>query len=196
MVTEDKRWSWSHGLSAGLLQVQAKALGIPLIQQRTTSKSYEVEFKNVLSRFTAEGVTAGVFGDIDLEEHRQWIERVCLAGGVRPCLPLWGKSQEEILEEFIHSGFEAVVVAAKADLLGEGWLGRRIDADFLEDLRHLVQTGRVTPCGEAGEYHTFVIDGPLFSERIELVETSTELKDSHRFLKIAKYQLRPKSKTL
>ncbi len=192
MVTEDGRWSRSHGLSAELLRVQAEAMGIPLVQKQTTHTTYETEFKNALLAFKREGITAGVFGDIDFNEHLQWIDRVCSAAGITPHLPLWGQDQEEILKDFIHLGFESVIVATKADLLGEEWLGRRIHPDFLADLRHLRNTKDITPCGEAGEYHTYVIDGPLFSKRIEILETSKELKDGHWFLRIAKYESKPK----
>jgi len=194
MVTEDGQWSRSHGLSAELLRVQAKALGIPLIQQRTTRASYEAEFKSALFSFVREGITSGVFGDIDFNEHREWIERVCSAGGVTPYLPLWGQDQEEILKDFIHLGFESVVVATKADLLGEEWLGRKIDSAFLGELNELRKTKSITPCGEAGEYHTYVINGPLFRRRIEIQEARKELKDGHWFLRITKCELKPKRK--
>jgi len=194
MVTGDGQWSRSHGLSAELLRVQAKALGIPLVQKQTTKAGYEAEFKNTLLAFKQEGITLGVFGDIDLEEHRQWIERVCSAGSVTPYLPLWGKDQEEILKDFIHLGFESVVVATKADLLGEEWLGRQIDEAFLTDLKELRKTKDITLCGEVGEYHTYVINGPLFSRCVEIREANRELKDGHWFLRIAKCALKPKSK--
>ncbi len=194
MVTEDGRWSRSHGLSAELLRLQAEAIGIPLAQKQTTSAGYEAEFRNALLAFKQEGITLGVFGDIDFNEHRQWIERVCSAGGVTPYLPLWEQDQEEILKDFIHLGFESVVVATKADLLGEEWLGRKIDSAFLADLNELRKTKSITPCGEAGEYHTYVINGPLFHRRIEIQEASKELKDGHWFFRIAKCELKPKCK--
>lgn len=184
MVTEDGKRSWSHGLAARWLQVQSQAMGIPLIQRQTTSANYEAEFQNLLRTLKEEGVTAGVFGDIDFEEHRQWIEKVCSAGGIIPRLPLWGQPQTKILEDFIASGFEAFVVATKADLMGEEWLGRRIDPAFLADLAELSKTKNITPCGEAGEYHTFVIDGPLFIKRVEILEAEKVLKEGHWFYEI------------
>jgi diphthine-ammonia ligase len=194
MVTEDEQWSRSHGLSAEVLRLQAEALGIPLIQQRTTRASYEAEFKNVLLRFLGEGITSGVFGDIDFNEHREWIERVCSAVGITPHLPLWEEDQEKLLKEFIDSGFESVVVATKAGLLGEEWLGRKVDLAFLGELKELKITKNVTitPCGEAGEYHTYVINGPLFRWRIEIQEVNKELRDERWFLGITKGELKPK----
>ncbi len=192
MITEDGRRSWTHGQSVELLQAQSQAIGIPLIQRQTTMANYETEFKDALLSLKQEGVTGGVFGDIDLEEHRQWIERICGEVALTPHLPLWGQAQEKILGSFIASGFEAVVVVAKADLFGKEWLGRKIDLDFLSHLDELRETKDITPCGEAGEYHTFVTDGPLFNQRIEILETNTVLREGYWFLEILKYSLRAK----
>lgn len=186
MVTEDGQRSRSHGLSAQCLQMQAEAMGIPLIQQQTRGADYETEFKSVLLALKGEGITAGVFGDIDLEEHRQWIERICSETGIRPYLPLWGEDQNKILRDFIGLGFEAVVVATRANSLGKEWLGRRLDLDFVTDLDKL---GNVTPCGEAGEYHTLVINGPLFQKRMQIVEADKVLREGHWFLEIRKCEL-------
>jgi diphthine-ammonia ligase len=192
MITEDGKRSWSHGQPAELLQLQSKALGIPLIQCRTTRENYEAEFINILRNLRQEGISGGVFGDINFNEHRQWIERVCQQADIMPYLPLWGQSQDKIMRDFIDLGFESIIVAAKADLLGEEWLGRKVDLDFLSYLSRLRQTKEITPCGEAGEYHTFVIDGPLFKERIEIMETNKVLREGRWFLEILKCELRAK----
>ena len=184
MLTEDGQRSRTHGLSAQVLQVQSQAIEIPLIQRRTTWNSFETVFKKMLRDFKQQGIEGGVFGDIDLDEHREWIERVCREVDITPYLPLWGESQDEILRDFINLGFEAIVVATKADLLGEEWLGRKIDLDFIKHLDEIKKTKDITLCGEAGEYHTFVIDGPLFQNRIEIKETRKVLRDEHWFLDI------------
>jgi len=192
MVTEDSKRSWTHGLSTELLQIQSKAIEIPLVQRRTAAANYETEFKNTLLALKHEGISGGVFGDIDIEEHRQWVERVCQQADIMPYLPLWGQSQDKIMRDFIDLGFEAVIVAAKADLFGEEWLGRKVDLDFIKYLDELRKTKDITPCGEAGEYHTFVTDGPLFKERIEIMETRRVSREKHWFLEILKYELRAK----
>ncbi len=192
MITEDGKRSWTHGLSTKLLQMQSQAIAIPLVQRQTTMASYEAEFKDVLLTLKQTGVSGGVFGDIDLEEHREWVDRICRQADITPYLPLWGQNQEEILKEFIDSGFEAIVVVTKADLLGEEWLGRKIDLDFIRHLEGLRETRDITPCGEAGEYHTFVTDGPLFNQRIEIMETNKVLREGHWFLEILKSDLRSK----
>ena len=96
------------------------------------------------------------------------------------------------MRDFIDLGFEAVVVATRADLLGEEWLGRKVDMDFIRHLERLRETKNITPCGEAGEYHTFVTDGPLFRQRIEILESKKVLRDEHWFLEILQYDLRAK----
>jgi len=186
MVTEGGERSRSHGLAARWLQMQAEAIGIPLIQRRTTSADYETEFKSALLTLKQKGIRVGVFGDIDFNAHREWIDRVCSDVGVTPHLPLWLENQNKLLREFIDLGFEAVVVATRADMLGEEWLGRKLDSDFLADLARLEN---ITPCGEAGEYHTLVIDGPLFGKRMEIVEATKVLREGHWFLEVGKCEL-------
>ena len=183
MVNEYGERSRSHGLSTALLEMQSQALGIPLVQRRATWAEYEVEFKKALLALKGKGVTDGIFGDIDLDEHRQWVERVCRGCSITPHLPLWGDSQENLLREFIDAGFKAVVVVTRADMLNEEWLGREVNAGLLADLATCKD---VTPCGEAGEYHTFVIDGPLFSKGLMITEAEKVLRGDHWFLDIKK----------
>jgi uncharacterized protein (TIGR00290 family) len=95
------------------------------------------------------------------------------------------------LTDFINSGFEAIIVVTKADLLSDEWLGRKIDLDFIRDLGELGRTKGITLCGEAGEYHTLVIDGPLFRQRLGILKSKKVLKDGYWFLDILECQLRP-----
>ena len=192
MVTEGGERSRTHGLSAEVLQLQSQAIGIPIVQRQATWAGYEAEFKSTLRAFKREGVGGGVFGDIDLDEHRQWVERVCGEVDITPHLPLWGESQNRIMRDFIGLGFEAIVVTTKADLLGEEWLGRKIDLGFLKRLDELRETNDITPCGEAGEYHTFVTDGPLFQQRVEVLETRKILREGYWFWEILKCELSPR----
>jgi len=192
MVREDGQRSWSHGMDTRWLELQSQAMGIRLIQRRTSSRNYESEFENTLRTLKQEGVSAGVFGDIDFEEHRLWVTRVCEEGGIAPVLPLWGEDQDKLVREFTAAGFEAIVVATQAELLGEEWLGRSLNEVFLADLAALGGGKRVTPCGEAGEYHTLVVNGPLFKKRLNVTQTEKVLRDGYWFLDIKGCELRGK----
>ena len=184
MVSGGGRRSYSHGLSPQIIIAQAEAIGIPLVQQRARRNSYEKKFKEMLCSFREEGVTGGIFGDIDLDEHRHWIERVCGDVAVIPHLPLWGKQQKEIMEEFIALGFEAIVVTAKAELFGREWLGHVLDREFIDHVDSLSRSKDVTPCGEAGEYHTLVVDGPIFKKRLDVIRSRRIQRDGRWFLSI------------
>jgi len=181
---EHKRVSF-HGTEARLIQLQARAIGIPLLQKETTPEEYEQEFKEAVKGLVQNGVKGMVFGDIYLQEHRDWVERVCGELGIEAIEPLWGRATEEILLEFIDDGFEAIIVSANSDLIDEKWIGRKVDRKFLEYLKD----SHIDLCGENGEYHTLVIDGPLFKNRIELTETRTIMRDGYWFLDTLKYSL-------
>lgn len=181
MISEDGKHSRSHGVSSKLLKIQAEAIGIPIIQRGAAWGNYEEEFKKAVSRLKKENVQAGVFGDIDVQEHRGWVERVCGEAGVKPVLPLWKGEREELLKEFIQAGFRAIIVATQPDLLGKEWLGRQINREFMKDLNGL---GSVDLCGENGEYHTFVYDGPIFKRPVGFKTGRKMLKDDHWFLEL------------
>lgn len=188
-VSEDGRRSCSHGVAAEVIGAQSHALEIPIVQWPTTGDTYEAEFITMLRSFRKEGIVGGVFGDIDFNAHREWIERVCLEAGITPFLPLWLDDQRKLLMEFIDAGFESIVVAARAEFFGDEVLGRTVDADFMEYLDELAKTKQITPCGEAGEYHTLVVDGPIFKKRLGLLNTSRTTRDGIHFLDIASTEL-------
>lgn len=192
MITEDGKRSWTHGQSPVLLETQAQAIGIPMVQRRTSLADYEVEFQSMVLTLKNEGIDGGVFGDIDLEEHRQWVENTCQKVDITPHLPLWGKSQKEVLREFIGLGFEAIVVAARAEFFGEEVLGQKIDTAFIKRLEELHQTRGITLCGESGEYHTFVIDGPIFRNRLKIMKSRKVIRGDVGFLDIQYAEMRDK----
>ena len=183
-----------HGTRAHLVSRQARAVGLSLAQYAVPPDMalYERAFKKAATALKRQGAEAMVFGDIYLDEHRDWVERVCDDIGLVPVLPLWGKDPEELLKEFIDAGFEAVVVSAKAEFFTEEWLGRRIDRGFLVDLKRLVKGKDVDVCGEKGEYHTVVVDGPLFRERLEITRGDRVQRDGYWFLDVPRCRARPK----
>ncbi len=176
-VDEDGKRSRSHGVPSYLLGMQAEALGIPIVHVRTTWGEYERNMKVAVEELKTKGVEGGIFGDMDLAEHREWNERVCSEMEIEALFPLWKRNPEELLLEFIEEGFEAYVIATT---LGEEWLGRKVDKAFINDMKKL----DIHPCGESGEYHTFVTDGPLFKRAIEIADKKKILRDGTWFLEI------------
>ncbi|MDL2124074.1 MAG: diphthine--ammonia ligase [Deltaproteobacteria bacterium] len=190
MVAEDGRISRSHGIRTDILRLQAEAMGITIVQPRSSWETYEAEFKKTLSGLKGRGVEVGIFGDIDLEEHREWVKRVSRESGMEAVLPLWGeKKRENLIEELIETGFEAVIVAIKKNVLGPEWLGRRIDYDFVKDISKIKG---VDISGEGGEYHTFVVSGPIFKKRINILKSEKITRDRHCFLDILECELTEK----
>jgi diphthine-ammonia ligase len=190
MVTADGKRSCSHGMSATIIKKQAEALGIPIVQKPTTNDNYADVFTATLKELHEDGVTGGVFGDIDFSPHREWIEKICGPAGIAPHLPLWQEDQQKLMEEFIDAGYKAVIVAVKAELLGEEALGRIIDRKFLAYIKGLDKG--ITPCGEAGEFHSLVIDGPLFKKQLVIKESTKVTRGDHHFLEILKTDYKAK----
>ena len=174
-----------HGTEAKLIQLQAEAIGIPLLQKETTWNGYEQEFKDAVKSLIPDGVTGMVFGDIYLPEQKDWVERVCRELGIEVIEPLWGRGPERILLEFIDAGFEAMIVSAKSTLFDDKWIGHRVDREFLNYLKD----NNIDLCGENGEYHTFVTDGPIFQKRIKITKSQSIIRDGYRLLDTLEYSL-------
>lgn len=187
---EFKRVSF-HGVESELVQMQACAMGIPLLQKEVikVEGAYEKVFRETLRFLRADGVKSIIAGDIFLLDVQNWVERICKEEGLEAVEPLWEIPSREVLTEFINSGFKAIVTATKAELLDESWIGRILDESFIDDLE---MTGGVDLCGENGEYHTFVFDGPNFEKRIKIHKTEKALRNNHWFLDIQEYSLEPK----
>lgn len=175
----------SHEINPEIIQAQSEAIGIPLIQRDFLS--YEQEFKNVVLDLRAQGaqIDGAIFGHI--ETHNKLVDRICKDLDIDPLLPLWKQKSERVLREIINSGFEVFVVSIKDGLLGKEWLGRRIDEKFINDLRNLDES--IDPCGENGEFHTFVSDGPIFKKKIIISKSERVLREGYWFLNISKFSL-------
>lgn len=149
----------SHAVPLALLEAQAGALGASLMTRAASWTDYEREFIGALSELRSNGFNDAIFGDIDLQPHRDWEEKVCSAAGFTAHLPLWNIDRREAVAQFLEAGFQAVVICVNHRWLDASFCGRPFDADFLNDL-----PAEVDWCGENGEFHTFVFDGPLFAD--------------------------------
>lgn len=145
----------SHGIPRSILAAQAESLGLELIAPAATWADYESQFIAALRGLTRRGFGQVVFGDIDLQAHRDWEEKVCTEAGLLARLPLWGADRAALAREVLDIGIRAIVVCVDSRFLDDSFCGREFDAQFLRDL-----PAGVCPCGENGEFHTFVVDSP------------------------------------
>jgi uncharacterized protein (TIGR00290 family) len=164
MFDEEGARSRSHGLRPEVVAAQAARLGLELVAGRCTWETYDTAFSHALDRLATRGVTHVVFGDILFEEHRSWAEAICRGSGLTAVEPLWGASTTALFEDWVSSGAAALIVATRAHLLDESWLGRRLEREMAVEFG---QRG-IDPCGELGEYHTVVTEAHLFSSPLRL----------------------------
>lgn len=191
-ISKDGR-CMSHGLDSKLILAQSEAVGIPMVQREVTWETYEKEFKSVICELKQSGIEGAVFGDIcNIAGHEGWIDRVCSELGIRPIKPLWDGDPEQLLTDFVDEGFKALIIMVKADLFGKKWLGRKIDETFIEDLGKLKEEVDIHPCGELGEYHTFVYDGPLFKKRLKILDFKKKMTEGCWFLDIRSHNIMEK----
>ena len=148
----------SHGVSKSLILSQGKALGMHNEFISASWQNYEAEFIQKLVSLSNQNILYAIFGDIDLAAHREWEEKVSLAANLESVLPLWNENRLSLVQEFLSLGFKARVTCVDGRYLDESFVGREFDAQFIADLPE-----QVDACGENGEFHTFVYDGPNFA---------------------------------
>jgi len=180
VLNEAGKISRSHGIPAAILQLQAKAIGIPIQLIASSWADYEVSFTTTLRQFKEEyAVTHAVFGDIDLQPHRDWEEKVCANAGLTALLPLWQQDREQLVMQMIDAGIKAIIVSCN-EVLGPAFLGRLIDEQCVTDLKN----AGVDVCGENGEFHTLVIDCPLFADPVDVVVTEKVKHEKYWFTQL------------
>jgi uncharacterized protein (TIGR00290 family) len=165
--TEGFRRISMHGVRCSLLKTQAQELGLPLrkvfISRECSNADYEARMQAALLEYKAAGITKVVFGDLFLEEIRAYRDRMLAAIGLAAIYPVWGRDTRQLAEQFIADGFRATLVCVDPRKLDPSFAGRAFDRTLLRDL-----PGSVDPCGENGEFHTFVFDGPIFRNPIRI----------------------------
>lgn len=161
MLEETGQRLRSHGVPLALLQAQADALGLELVTAAASWDDYQTVFVAQLQALAARGASVAVFGDIDLQAHRDWEEQVCAQTGLQAHLPLWGQPRQALVDAFLAQGWRARVVCTDSRHLDDTFCGRLFDADFVASL-----PAGVDACGERGEFHTFVFDGPAFARPV------------------------------
>jgi uncharacterized protein (TIGR00290 family) len=147
-----------------------------MIPPGCTNAHYEATMRAVLTHYQAQGVTACAFGDLFLQDIRTYRERNLAAVGMKALFPVWGRDTTEFIHSFIALGFKAVVTCVDPRALPSTFAGRVIDERFLRDL-----PPGVDPCGENGEFHSFVYAGPLFREEVKVTVGQVVLRDGFTF---------------
>lgn len=154
-----------HGVRTELIQAQAERLGLPLrwlsLPDDVSMEEYNARMQTALQLYSTQGVTHSIFGDIFLEDLRRYREEQLEQANLQGEFPLWLRNSNELVHEFVHLGFRAVLVCVNEKHLSPEFLGRELNLDLLHDLPKTVD-----PCGENGEYHSFVYDGPIFASPV------------------------------
>jgi uncharacterized protein (TIGR00290 family) len=179
-ITEAYDRSSMHGIRRILIEQQADALGIPLervlLSPVSSNEEYDSRMREFLERHKREGVSAVVFGDIFLEDVRKYREERLASVGMKGIFPLWGRDTTELARTFTQLGFKAVITCVDTEQLDRSYAGRAFDDEMLASL----PTG-VDPCGENGELHSFVYDGPIFKRAVPHTTGEVVLRDD-RFM--------------
>ena len=183
-VKKNQEKSWTHGLDNEILYRISKSLDIPLLLVECDVNEYERKFEEALIKAKDMGATMCVFGDIDIELHKKWDVDRCNNARIKAKLPLWQQNREDLVYEFIDSGFKTVIKNVKLECMGEDFLGKILTREVVKDIK---ETGS-DACGENGEYHTFVYDGPIFKYPIKFQHLNIIKNETHGFLDVKEFE--------
>ncbi|WP_201008562.1 diphthine--ammonia ligase [Paenibacillus glycanilyticus] len=179
MMEEEGKRSRSHGMPPKLIRAQAESIGLPVYTAAASWEDYEKEFIALLKQAKHEGAEALVTGDLDMPVQDCWHDKVTQIAGLKLGMPLWQMDHLEAVEEFVNLGFTSIVVTVNLSLgMKEEDLGCVLTHDYIQEL---LARG-IDPCGEGGEFHTTVIDGPLFKYPIPIRKGSIVRNGEYAFL--------------
>jgi uncharacterized protein (TIGR00290 family) len=169
-----------HDVRRELARAQAEAVGLPLVEVELpwpcSNEEYERRMGAACERARAEGAEAIAFGDLFLEDVRAYREEKLAGSGLEPLFPLWGRDTRALAEEAVGAGLRAVLTSVDLSALTEDFAGRAFGPELLAELPE-----GVDPCGERGEFHTFVTDGPVFSRPIPVEVGATRVQDGFAY---------------
>ena len=177
MMIETGDRSRSHGIPKNVLQEQASCLGLPIRFCATSWQSYTENFRRELHSFKEAALDIGIFGDIDVEGHLEWVQTVCRDEEVEAWLPLWHSDRAALIHDMLEAGFRIEIVVVKDGVLSENFLGRVLDKDLVKEFEAI----GIDLCGENGEYHTIVTDGPIFHRPLNIQHGQRVLRDGYWF---------------
>jgi uncharacterized protein (TIGR00290 family) len=175
-VSEEHQRIVMHGIREELLDEQAKQMGLPLkkifLAESPDDDSYKAAMQRALNELKRQGVTTAAFGDIFLEDLKAYREMQLKQVGFEAVFPLWKKDTVELVAQLEQDGIEAMIVCVNEKFLGKEFLGKTINKQFLAEL-----PGNVDPCGENGEFHTFVFNAPYFKRPVPIIKGETVYKE-------------------
>jgi diphthine-ammonia ligase len=177
-----------------VMALQSKSLGIPLLKRKVKDpfeKTYREEISGLIDEEGIEGIVTGDIYIVD-ELHGRWMNKVTEGLDISVIMPLWGQDTSKVLKEEVTTGFKSIFTSILQEWLSEDWLGKELNQNSAEELQALAEKTGLDPCGEKGEYHTMVIDGPIFKQAIEISKVSKEKIDNRWYLKIDECSLKPK----
>lgn len=180
-ISEQNERVSMHGTPRKLLETQARSLGYPLdvvaIPDHCTEDTYRETMQRSMQDWLDRGVTGVVFGDIFLEVIRAYRERNLSQIGLKAIFPLWGRDTKTLSQNFINLGYRAIISCMDTKQLNRSFAGREYDRSLLDELPQSVD-----PCGENGEFHTFVYEGPVFSKRVNFRRGQIQGKQGRFYL--------------
>jgi diphthine-ammonia ligase len=177
VLNEEGQISRSHGIPASILEAQASAMGLPIHLIASSWQEYEQHFTNALSTLKKDyQLTQAIFGDIDLQAHRDWEEKVCTTAGLTAVLPIWQQDRKTLVLEMLNWGMQTIIVSCN-EVMGPSFLGRTLTTEMIGKLEAL----GVDPCGENGEFHTLVTDCPLFQQPLKISASNPVQHQSYWF---------------
>ena len=179
MLEEKGKRSRSHGMPPELIRAQAHSIGLPFYTAAASWTDYEEVFINLLETAKNQGAEVLVTGDLDMPAHGCWHEKVTKKAGLKLAMPLWEMSHRAAVEEFINLGFVTIIVTVNVSLgMREDDLGRTLTHEYVKEL----EARGIDPCGEGGEFHTTVIDGPIFKHPISVRKQEIIKEGEYAFL--------------
>ncbi len=179
MLEEQGQRSRSHAMPLDIIQAQADAIGLPVFMTSSSWADYEDKFIDLMNQAKQKGAEVLVTGDLDMPQHGCWHDRVTQQVGLKLAMPLWLRPHREVVEEFINLGFRSVVVTVNLKLgMKVEDLGKILTLEYIQEL----ESRGIDPCGEGGEFHTTVIDGPIFNKAIPIRQCNIVYHEEYAFL--------------
>ncbi len=181
VLNEEGKISRSHGIPAEILKEQARVAGLPLHLISSSWQEYETKFTAALKELKEKyQLTHAVFGDIDLQAHRDWEEKVCTAAGLTALLPLWKEDRYSLVMRMLEEGIDTMIVSCNAQM-GERFIGKLLNYEIINELNEM----GIDVCGENGEFHTLVLNCPLFSNPIFVKPGNKLMHENYWFCELS-----------